>query len=163
MLYQFKEMDLKSPVLSSILRSNQHQIDLAYKLVEKTGRKKIGVLGLSFKPGSDDLRDSPMIELVERLIGKGYTVSLYDKEVSLAKLFGSNKRYIESTIPHISCLMKQTVEDLIENSEVLVLGKNGIDFKKDISALNGERIIIDLVRLVDNPETIERLYEGICW
>ncbi len=162
MLYQLKEVDLEAPVLSSILRSNQYQIDLAYKLIEKAGKKNVGVLGLSFKPGSDDLRDSPMIELVEKLIGKGYRVSLYDKEVSLAKLFGSNKRYIDSTIPHISCLMKQSVEELIEKSEVLVLGKNSIDFEGEISSLNGEKIIIDLVRLVNNPETIDR-YEGICW
>jgi GDP-mannose 6-dehydrogenase len=113
LLHKVKELDLESPVLGSILVSNNNQIEIAYNLIKKTNKKKVGILGLSFKPGTDDLRESPMVELCEKLLGKGYEISIYDKEVSLAKVYGSNKRYIEKAIPHISSLLKGSVKDVI--------------------------------------------------
>jgi len=163
LLYTAKEKDLETPLLNSVLRSNRKQIDSAYNLIKKTGSKKVGILGLSFKPGTDDLRESPMVDLVEKLLGKGYDISIYDKEVSLAKIIGSNKRYIRSTIPHISSLMKKTAKGVINNADVIVVGKKNKEFEDIVSTIENNKIIIDLVRVVRNPKENKGCYEGICW
>ena len=163
LLYRTKELDLDTPVLSSILRSNQNQIELASYLITRNGKKNIGILGISFKDGTDDLRESPMIELVERLIGKGYNISIYDKEVSLAKVFGSNKEYIQKTIPHISTLLKKSVQEVIGNSDVIVVGKKSKEFEDVTSVIHKNKIVVDLVRIVRNPVENDECYEGICW
>ncbi len=163
LLYKGKELDLETPVLSSILESNNKQIEVAYRLVASTGKKKVGILGLSFKPGTDDLRESPIVELVEKLIGKGYNLNIYDKEVYIARLFGSNKRYIEQVIPHISSLMKESVQDVIENSQVIVVTKSDKEFEEAVSRVNGDRMIIDLVKINSRQKVERGFYEGISW
>lgn len=163
LLYKTKELDLDTPVLSSIMRSNQNQIELASSLIRRNGKKNIGILGISFKEGTDDLRESPMVELVDRLIGKGYNISIYDKEVSLAKLSGSNKEYIEKSIPHISLLLKESVEDVIGNSDVIVVGKKSKEFENFASVIHKNKIVVDLVRLTQNLEENDECYQGICW
>lgn len=163
LLYKGKELDLETPVLSSILKSNHNQIEIAYRLIANTGKKKIGMLGLSFKPGTDDLRESPVVELTEKLIGKGYILSIYDKEVSLAKIFGSNKKYIEQVIPHISSLMKNSVQDVIESSQVVVVTKNNKEFVDIIAGINKNKTIIDLVKIVSKQKGDNGYYEGISW
>lgn len=164
LLYKAKEVDFEPAVLRSILTSNVDQINQAYRLVQKTGRKKVAVLGLSFKPGTDDLRESPTAELIETMIGKGYRVSIYDREVSLARLYGSNKAYIEQTIPHISCLMKQSIESTLEGAEVIVVAKRSPEFQEAIERLGNGAYVVDLanVRPQLSPEKGRR-YEGICW
>jgi GDP-mannose 6-dehydrogenase len=162
-LYKTQELHLESPVLSTILNSNKNQIEHAYKLVEKTGKKRIGILGLSFKPNTDDLRESPMVELVEKLIGKGYIISIYDGEVSMAKIYGSNKRYIEGVIPHVSSLMKQSIQEVIDNSQVIVICNKSKEFEDAITEIGEEKIIVDLVRIVSNVSERNGKYEGICW
>jgi GDP-mannose 6-dehydrogenase len=164
LLYKAKEVDFEPAVLRSILTSNVDQINQAYRLVQKTGRKKVAVLGLSFKPGTDDLRESPTAELIETMIGKGYRVSIYDREVSLARLYGSNKAYIEQTIPHISCLMKQSIESALEGAEVIVVAKRSPEFQEAIERLGNGAYVVDLanVRPQLSPEKGRR-YEGICW
>ena len=163
LLYKAKELDLESPVLNSILRSNHNQIETAYNLIQKTGKKKVGILGLSFKPGTDDLRESPMVELIEKLLGKGYEISIYDKEVSLTKIIGSNKKYIELTIPHISSLMKESLREVIDRSEVVVLGNKSKEHEESIAGLNNNKILIDLIRIVSNHAERNGFYEGLCW
>lgn len=162
-LYKTKELDLHVPVLSSIMASNDKQIDVAYQLVKATGKKSVGVLGLSFKAGTDDLRESPLVELIERLLGKGYSVSIYDKEVSIARLFGSNKRFIESAIPHISSVMTESARETIENSEVIVLGNKSKDYEYVLQEYGGKKCVIDLVRMDGSVEIRDYGYEGICW
>lgn len=166
LLHKVKELDLESPVLGSILVSNNNQIEIAYNLIKKTNKKKVGILGLSFKPGTDDLRESPMVELCEKLLGKGYEISIYDKEVSLAKVYGSNKRYIEKAIPHISSLLKLSVKDVIRNSQVIVIGNKTKEMQEAALRIRNSKVVLDLVRIFSNTSNRKERplgYEGICW
>jgi GDP-mannose 6-dehydrogenase len=158
--HRAKEEDVSVPLLDSILVSNQRQIERAVEMVLRTGRKKVGVLGLSFKPNTDDLRESPMVTLVERLIGKGLKLAIYDREVELARLFGANREFIENEIPHISSLMRKELEEVIDDSEVIVIGKRDEEFRS-LAGSSG-RYVIDLVRLIERDESKES-YQGICW
>lgn len=159
--YKAKELDIEVPLLGSILPSNRLQIDRAVGMVAKTGKKRVGVLGFSFKAGTDDLRESPMVVLIETLIGKGYKLSLYDRDVSLARLFGANKEYIEREIPHISELMCTSIDDVIDRSEVVVIGNKSEEFKQVGGKIAGDKVLIDLVRLFDKQS--DETYRGICW
>jgi GDP-mannose 6-dehydrogenase len=163
LVYQAKQQDLDLPLLDSLLESNRGQIDRAFDLIRRAGRTRIGVLGLSFKEGTDDLRESPVVALIEMLIGKGCSISIYDEEVALAKLVGANKRYIEQTIPHISSLMLPSAEAAIEQADLIVVSKKNPQIENAIANHAGPRIVFDLVRL--SPETIRSItnYEGICW
>lgn len=162
MQYKAKELDVDVPLLRAVLDSNQLQIERAVRMVTRTRKKKIGVLGFAFKAGTDDLRESPVVSLVERLIGKGFDVLLYDREVSVAKLVGSNKEYIEGEIPHISRLMADTMKDVVDNSEVIVIGNNASEFGEIEKFISSEKVVIDLVRVFGEKRS-EGKYEGICW
>jgi GDP-mannose 6-dehydrogenase len=151
------------PVLEAILPSNELQIAHAYQLIRQTGCKKIGVLGLSFKEGTDDLRESPMVELIEHLVGKGYQVKVYDKNVSLSKLHGANRAYIEHEIPHISQLMTESIEDVIEHSDVVVVGNKTEGYSEIAEKLREDHKVIDLVRVKNGPYTSNGHYQGIGW
>jgi GDP-mannose 6-dehydrogenase len=162
-LHKAKQLDVEIPMLESLLETNRKQIDLAFNMVRKTGKNRIGVLGLSFKAGTDDLRESPIVTLIESLIGKGYKVKIYDEEVSLAKLYGANRRYIEQTIPHISSLMTGSIDEVLKESDVVVVSKKGAQFADAIKSVNGDRVVIDLVRLSPELNGKSVNYEGICW
>ena len=163
LLYESKLKDVEIPMLNSLLSSNRLQVERAVNQVRKTGKNKIGVLGLSFKAGTDDLRESPIVSLIENLIGKGYAISIYDEEVSLARIHGANKRYIEHSIPHISSLLKETIEEVLEQSEVLVVAKKGKTFEESVAGLNHGSVVIDLVRIFSETSRRPAHYEGICW
>lgn len=159
--YKAKQLDVEVPVLGSILASNRLQIERAVDMVLQTGKKRIGVLGFSFKAGTDDLRESPMVTLIETLIGKGLHLSIYDRDVSLAKLFGANKDYIEREIPHISQLMRGSVDEVLDECDVIVIGNKATEFRSIESRINGNQTVVDLVRISDR--TSDGSYEGICW
>jgi len=163
LLYKGQREDLRLPLLSSILDSNENQVKMGINLITKTKKKKIGIFGFSFKPGTDDLRESPMVELIETLLGKGYKISIYDKNVSIAKIFGANKQYIEKEIPHISSLMCSSMEKVLSDSEVLVIGNNSQEFRKIPGLMREDQIIIDLARIMDGKNETKSKYEGICW
>jgi GDP-mannose 6-dehydrogenase len=163
LLYESKLRDVEIPMLNSLLGSNRLQVERAVNQVRKTGKNSVGVLGLSFKAGTDDLRESPIVSMIENLIGKGYVVSIYDEEVSLAKIHGANKRYIEQSIPHISSLLKDRIEEVLNESEVLVVAKKGSRFAESVSNLNHGTVLIDLVRIFSDPSERPAFYEGICW
>jgi GDP-mannose 6-dehydrogenase len=163
LLHKAKELDLEPPVLRSILASNTNQVEEAYRLIKKTGKKKIAMLGLSFKPGTDDLRESPIAELIEILIGKGHQVAIYDREVSLARLLGANRTYIEQTIPHISSLMKASIGSAVDGSEVVVVAKRSSEFEETLRGLNNGHCVIDLVSVLSDTGEQKGDYEGICW
>ncbi len=160
--YKAKELDVDVPLLSAILPSNRRQIERVIEMVLATGRKRIGVLGFSFKAGTDDLRESPLVALIEALIGKGLQLALYDRDVSLARLFGANKEYIEREIPHIAQLMRGSVAEVIESADVIVIGNKAEEFREVESQMRAGQIVIDLVRLFENRVSDES-YQGICW
>jgi len=160
--YKAKELDVDVPLLSSILPSNRLQIERAIDMIMRKGKKRVGILGFSFKPGTDDLRESPMVTLIEALIGKGYQLSIFDREVSLARLFGANKEYIEREIPHISQLMHEDLKQVLESSDIIVLGKDSADFRDIGAQLRDDQTLIDLVR-VPNFSSSDHSYDGICW
>jgi len=162
-LYKARQVDVDLPMLGSLLESNRKHLELAFKMVHRTGKSSVGVLGLSFKAGTDDLRESPIVSLTESLIGKGYRVKVYDEEVTLSKIRGANRRYIEQTIPHISSLMSSSLEDVIQSSEVVLVSKKGRQFAEALQNLSDGRIVIDLVRLFAPSTGRPHLYEGICW
>lgn len=163
LLYHARRLDIRAPVLESIIPSNQRQIDLAYQLVRRTKQKRVGVLGFSFKEDTDDLRESPVVELIERLIGKGYQVNVYDRNVSLANLQGANRAYIEQEIPHIATLMHNSVEDVLSKSEVVIVGNRAAEFRQVLHHLRPDQTIIDLVRISENANQLNGQYLGICW
>jgi GDP-mannose 6-dehydrogenase len=163
LLYHCRQFDVHPQVLESILPSNSRQIDVAYQMVKRTGRKRIGVLGFSFKAGTDDLRESPMVELIEYLIGKGYQVKLYDRNVLLANLQGANRTYIEQEIPHIASLMADSVDEVLNFSEVIVVGNKSPEFERVFLRLGNDQILIDLVRITDHNLPSNGHYQGICW
>ena len=160
--YKAKELDVDVPLLAATLQSNRRQIERAVEMVLATGSKKIGVLGFSFKAGTDDLRESPMVALIETLIGKGMQLAIYDRDVSLARLFGANKEYIEREIPHVSRLMRASVGEVLEHAEVVIVGNKAEEFREAGTRLRAEQTLIDLVRLFDAPPSSGK-YEGICW
>jgi GDP-mannose 6-dehydrogenase len=147
--YKAKELDVEVPLLNSILVSNRQQVERAVDTVLRTGRKNVGVLGLSFKAGTDDLRESPLVTLIETLIGKGLKLTIYDRDVELARLFGANKQYIEREIPHISSLMNSDLDYVIEQAEVVIIGKKEDEFRVLSDKLNNGRVIVDLVQFFD--------------
>jgi GDP-mannose 6-dehydrogenase len=159
--YKAKELDVEVPLLAAILPSNRLQIERAVGMVVETGKKRVGVLGFSFKAGTDDLRESPIVTLIETLIGKGYKLALYDRDVSLARLFGANKEYIEREIPHISDLMRSSIDEVIADVDVLVVGSKDAEFRQVKDRMKANQVLIDLVRVFDDRS--DASYQGICW
>jgi len=162
MNFTAKRLDLKTPLLSSLTESNAYQVQRGLELILNTERKKIGFLGFAFKSGTDDLRESPVVELIETLIGRGYSLSLYDRNVSLSRLLGKNKEFLDNHIPHISSLLKDDIKEVFNHAEVIVIGNKS--FNKGIidNLLKPKHILIDLVRIDDNRKSNGN-YEGICW
>jgi GDP-mannose 6-dehydrogenase len=162
--YRAKELDLQLPLFESILPSNQSHLDRAVAMVLASGRKKIAVLGLSFKAATDDLRESPQVQLVKHLIGEGCQVQVWDDNVSLGRLIGSNRQYIEEAIPHIGSLLNPSLEQVLHTAEVVVVATRGIDKSALDSVLRPGQIVIDLVNLEKSRRpTVSTAYEGLCW
>jgi GDP-mannose 6-dehydrogenase len=161
--YRAKELDVELPLISQILPSNRQQIQHALDQVLETGKRTVGLLGFSFKAGTDDLRESPMVILAEAVLGKGLSLKIFDKNVSLARLVGANKEYIEKQIPHLSSLLCDTIDQVIDGSEVIVIGNHAPEFVDAISRCRREQIIIDLVRLPIDGSRLQADYRGICW
>ncbi|RPI87330.1 MAG: nucleotide sugar dehydrogenase [Chloroflexi bacterium] len=163
LLYQARRLDVQTPVLESILPSNDRQVELAYEMIKNTGKKRVGILGFSFKEGTDDLRESPLVELIEKLIGKGFDVRIYDRNVILANLQGSNQAYIEKEVPHVASLMADSIEEILDTSEIIVVGTKSKAFQDIFDRMKDDQVLIDLVRIVPSPEMLNGRYQGISW
>jgi GDP-mannose 6-dehydrogenase len=159
--YKGRSLDLELPLLNSLMPSNQRQIEKAIDMIAATKHRKIGILGFAFKAGTDDLRESPIVEVIEYLIGKGYDLKLYDKNVNIAALTGANKDYVLNHIPHISRLMVESVDDVLGHAETIVIGNGAREFRGVPDKLKPGQKIVDLVRISDRRS--EGAYEGICW
>lgn len=162
-LHKAKTMDLDLPVMQAILPSNDHHIDRAFRAIQQSGRKKVGILGLSFKAGTDDLRESPMVRLAERLLGKGYQLRIYDQNVSMAKVIGANRQFIEQVIPHISTLLVTDMDAVLTHAELLVVGNNSAEYRDIVRQAADTRPVIDLVRIEQDISQMNGHYQGICW
>ena len=156
--YRAKELDLDLPVLGSLLRSNRLQIQQAFDQIVETGKKRVGLLGFSFKAGTDDLRESPMVILAETLLGKGYALRIYDQNVLVARLTGANKDYIEQQIPHLSKLLCDSIDEVLDESDVVVIGNAAPEFGDAITRCRPDQIVLDLVRVpFDHGEGLSHL------
>jgi GDP-mannose 6-dehydrogenase len=160
--YQAKMHDLQLPILTSILPSNEMQVAKGLQLIMQRGHKQIGILGFSFKAGTDDLRESPVIEVIERLIGKGHDLRIYDKNVKLAKLVGANRDFILNRIPHISRLMVDDVDAVLKHAQTVVIGNNDPEFREVPARLREDQYLVDFIRVVPGKSQNGK-YDGICW
>jgi GDP-mannose 6-dehydrogenase len=160
--HKTRELDIEAPILSAILESNNLQVEKTIRMITAKPGKKVGVLGFSFKADTDDLRESPGVEVIERLIGKGYDVRVYDRSVNLARLGGANRDYILNHIPHISKLMEDSMEKVIKHAETIVIGNAAPEFKAACNGLSNGKEVIDLVRITEGVSDLDG-YEGICW
>lgn len=160
--YHAKVRDLQLPILSSILPSNELQVSRGLQMIMNKGNMRVGVLGFSFKAGTDDLRESPIIEVIERLIGKGYDLCIYDKNVNIASLVGANRDFILNHIPHISRLMVDNAETVLKHGQTIVIGNNDPEFKQVPGRLHEGQHLIDFVRIIEGRSSNGK-YEGICW
>jgi GDP-mannose 6-dehydrogenase len=163
--YQGRLLDVDTPVLSSILASNQLHIAHALAMIRASGRRRVGLLGLSFKEGTDDLRESPIVTLAEQLIGKGYELLVYDRNVRLASLVGANREYILNHIPHIGRLLVDRPEQLLEHAEVVVVAAADREFAPLLQKLRADKFLIDLVGACSTTEdnAHPQAYDGIAW
>jgi GDP-mannose 6-dehydrogenase len=162
--YKAKELDLKLPLLESLMPSNAEHVDRAVEMVMDTGKKKIAQLGLSFKAGTDDLRESPQVQLIKRLMGEGLEVRIWDEDVSLGRIAGANRQYIEEVIPHIGSVLTDDLESVLRGAEVVILGNKSASKEQLAKYLKPEQIVIDLIHLdpARRPQGV-KTYEGICW
>ena len=160
--YQAKMHDLNLPILTSILPSNEMQITRGLQLITEKGHKRVGILGFSFKAGTDDLRESPVVEIIERLLGKGYDLRIYDRNVNIASLVGANRDFILNHIPHISKLMVDDLDEVLTHAQTVVIGNKDPDFKEVPERLREGQFLVDFVRIIDGKGSNGR-YDGICW
>ncbi|HWD30433.1 MAG TPA: UDP-glucose/GDP-mannose dehydrogenase family protein [Pseudomonas sp.] len=161
--YRASSLDVKAPLLNSLMTSNESQVQNAFDIIESHDKRKVALLGLSFKAGTDDLRESPLVELAERLIGKGYELNIYDSNVEYARVHGANKDYIESKIPHVSSLLNADFEQVINHADVIVLGNRDEKFRALAQQAPAGKQVIDLVGFMNKASSPATRTEGICW
>lgn len=160
--YKTKELDLDLPVLNAILPSNRIHIEAGFRMITGLGKKAVGVLGLSFKGGTDDLRESPMVDIVELLLSKGYDVKIFDRNVHLASLVGANRNYILNHIPHVSRLLVAGADAFLDHSEIVVVGNNDPGNQAVLKKVRKDQTVVDFVRL-EHPNIEPAKYTGIAW
>src|ERR1022692_2301568 len=163
LIYRAKELDLSLPLLEEVLPSNALHIDRAVDAVLRTNKKRIAFLGLSFKPGTDDLRESPQVQMIKRLLGEGSQLRIWDRDVSLGRLAGSNRQYIEEVIPHIGSLLSADLEEVVRSGEVVVIATK-VDKDQLARCLGRDQIVIDLINLASASRPgVAASYQGLCW
>lgn len=160
--YHARQLDIETPLLRSVLPSNDSHLQRGLDLILSRGRKRIGVLGFSFKAGTDDLRESPLVEVIEQLLGKGMDVRIFDRNVQLAALTGANRDFILKVIPHIARLMVEDIAEVVEHAEIVVIGNGDPAFRSVLDMMRPEQELIDFVRLTEPPPERDG-YHGICW
>jgi GDP-mannose 6-dehydrogenase len=163
MLYQAKKLDVPLEVFQAALSSNRTQIEIGVEMVMRAGNKKVGLLGLSFKAGTDDLRESPLVTLVETLHGRGYKVKIFDEHVCLSRLIGANRAYIEHQLPHIGAMLCESMDEVVQQSETIVIGNAHQAFRDLLPRIPSSKTVIDLVRINNELHPVPCNYHGIGW
>ncbi len=158
-----RDLDVPIPALAGLLDSNEAHIKRAYNLIARDGRQRVALFGLAFKPGTDDMRDSPLVALAEQLLGKGFELTIFDRFVKVSRLLGKNKEFIEREIPHLDKLLCEAPEDALKNAQVIVIGHADAQARQAIIAHAAGRRIIDLSGYADLAQAPAAEYEGICW
>jgi GDP-mannose 6-dehydrogenase len=161
LIYRAGQADVELPLMRSVIQSNKAQIEKAVDIVTSLGKRRVGLLGLSFKAETDDLRESPLVELAEQLIGKGYQLSIFDRNVDYARMHGANRDYINARIPHVSSLLRSDLNEVIDASDVMVLGNKDRMFEQVLRELPDDKIAVDLVGFM--PTTSNGVAQGIGW
>ena len=159
--YRAGQLDVESPLIESLMRSNSAQVRKAFDIIASYDKRKVALLGLSFKAGTDDLRESPLVELAEMLIGKGFDLSIYDSNVEYARVHGANRDYIESKIPHVSSLLRSNFDEVVANADVIVLGNGDEAFAFLAERAPADKQVFDLVGFMRKSSGSG--LEGICW
>ena len=160
--YQAKRTDVDVPILNAILQSNTSHIKGVIQRIVVLGKKRVGFLGMTFKPDTDDMRESPLVEVIETLLGKGFHVQIYDRNVATSRLIGANKKFIEEHIPHLSSLLVERAEDVVGTAQVVVVGYASAEFVPALKSMRADQLIIDLAR-IEGRESFAASYDGICW
>ncbi len=163
LVYRARETDVDVPLLAAILQSNDVQVQRAIAAVEDAEGKHIGILGLAFKAGTDDVRESPMVAVIETLVGRGYEVRVFDEDVRLSTLIGANKAYLEAEIPHIASLMVDDLDEVVRTSDVLVVGNSSKIFADLGSRMDENQVLVDLVGVIDTSRAPRGTYIGSGW
>ena len=164
LVYDAKMRDVECPVLGEVLRSNEQQIQRGIDMIQETGRKKIGILGLSFKARTDDVRESPVVPIIETLLGRGFEVSVFDEHVVPQQLIGSNRAFLNRELPHIASIMKKTIDQVVDESEVLVVTNGSNAFDEIADKARSDQIIIDFHgKNKHSSQKRNGTYRGICW
>ncbi|MET0518607.1 MAG: nucleotide sugar dehydrogenase [Burkholderiaceae bacterium] len=158
-----RDKEVSVPAVAGLLDSNEAHIKSAYRLIARDGRRKVALFGLAFKPGTDDMRDSPLVALAEQLLGKGFELAIFDRFVKVSRLLGKNKEFIEREIPHLDRLLHETPEGALDGAEVIVVGHADAEARKAIAAMAQGRRIIDLSGYAELRDCAAAEYEGICW
>ena len=162
-LYKAKTLDVPMELFHAILDSNRTQTEIGIRMVEQLGNKKVGLLGLSFKAGTDDLRESPLVSFAETLLGRGYQLKIFDEDVCIARLLGTNRQYIEQRPPHIGALLEGSLENVVEQSETIVIGNQNPTFRQVLNGIAADKAIVDLVHIVPENFHSHGQYHGIGW
>jgi GDP-mannose 6-dehydrogenase len=161
-VYKSRQLDLDLPILSAILPSNEVQIGRACRLIQRCERRSVGIFGLTFKAGTDDVRESPMVAVVEHLLGKGYKLRIYDENLNLARLRGANRAFLLKRIPHVADLLCDSAAEVVQFADVLVIGSSQREHQEIIASLPPSKVVIDFARVAD-PGHLGNEYHGLCW
>ncbi len=160
---RIKSAQISAPVLRSVLRSNEDHIERATKLIEGAGGKKVGILGLSFKAETDDVRGSPVVKIIETLVGKGYEVSVYDSNVDLSRIMGTNRRFLEEEVPYLPSILRSSPGEITSSCDVIVVANKSLEFKDIAAATRPEQTLVDIVGILEDGSGLKGRYIGICW
>jgi GDP-mannose 6-dehydrogenase len=155
--------DLDLPVLGAIMSSNERHVDEAVHLIERLRKRRVGVLGLSFKAGTDDLRESPILKVVGTLVGKGYSLLLHDPNIDMERVLGANRRFVEDEVPYLPERLRPTVGEVVKASEVIVVANHSREYREVGALLERGQVLVDLAHAVDRASVKHAEYHGLAW
>ncbi len=158
-----RRQGLNLPVMDSVLRSNEVHVEQAIRMIEGLGRRKVGVLGLSFKAGTDDLRESPILRVIGALVGKGYSVLLHDPNVDVERLLGANRTFVEHELPYLPERLRTDLGAVVRESEVIVVANGAPEYRAVGGLMRSGQTLVDLVHAVDPKSLAGGEYHGLAW